>query len=238
MPEINIANESGRDAVVSLESVSVPTRVRWVDSQHRQATSFRLLKSTVEQDIDALAEQVGGLENVGPALIDGDPEVNLEIVGSKLLNTSRAFVDRRRKLVHRVTQWEIVRNVDGSERERRVREQAPQNISGEIPLKWSGIMIDREQAIRKFVFASKLQLTHINGLTYDFLFGMAEELEAKSSLMLLGAGQRNNQPLILRRGSLPYRGFLEGRTDGDKYCLILHLSNLELKKPEPEVNQE
>jgi hypothetical protein len=76
-----------------------------------------------------------------------------------------------------------------------------------------------------------VQLHHINGLTYDFLFGMAKELEAKNALMLLGAGPKSNQPLILRRGSTPYRGFLEGRTQGDKYCLILHFSNLELKAP-------
>jgi hypothetical protein len=50
--------------------------------------------------------------------------------------------------------------------------------------------------------------------------------------MLLGAGPKSNQPLILRRGASPYRGFLEGRTDGEKYCLILHLSNLELRAPE------
>ena len=50
--------------------------------------------------------------------------------------------------------------------------------------------------------------------------------------MLLGAGPKGNQPLILRRGSVPYRGFLEGRIEGDKYCLLLHLSNLELKQPE------
>ena len=236
MPEINISNQAGRDAVVSLESVSVPTRVRWVDGQHRQAVSSRLLKSTIENDYGALVEKFGD-EAIGEQLIAGDPEVDMEIVGTRLVNTSRAYVDQNRKLVHRVTQWEIVRNVDGSERDRRPREQAPQNISSEIPLKWSGILVDRAEAVRKFVFASKLQLTHINGLTYDFLFGMAQELEAKNSLMLLGAGPKNNQPLILRRGSLPYRGFLEGRTDGDRYCLILHLSNLELKRPKQDTDE-
>ena len=57
------------------------------------------------------------------------------------------------------------------------------------------------------------------------------------SVMLLGAGPKSNQPLILRRGSTPYRGFLEGRTQGDKYCLILHFSNLELKAPEEAANE-
>ena len=49
--------------------------------------------------------------------------------------------------------------------------------------------------------------------------------------MLLGAGPKSNQPLIFRRGGTPYRGFLEGRTQGDKYCLLLHYSNIELKAP-------
>ena len=60
---------------------------------------------------------------------------------------------------------------------------------------------------------------------------LAKELEQRGSLMLLGAGPKSNQPLILRRGGTPYRGFLEGRTEGEKYCLMLHFSNLELKLP-------
>jgi len=70
---------------------------------------------------------------------------------------------------------------------------------------------------------------HVNGLTYDFLFGMARELEESESLLLLGAGPKGNQPLVLTRGGQQFRGFLEGRTQGDRYCLILHLSNMELK---------
>ena len=77
-----------------------------------------------------------------------------------------------------------------------------------------------------------MQLTHINGLTYDFLYAMAKDLEDRDAMMLLGAGPKSNQPLILRRGSVPYRGFLEGRTRGDRYVLLLHLSNMEMKKPE------
>ena len=59
--------------------------------------------------------------------------------------------------------------------------------------------------------------------------------------MLLGGGPKANEPLVLRRGSVPYRGFLEGRIEGDKYCLILHLSNIELKSARDETaddNQE
>jgi hypothetical protein len=50
-------------------------------------------------------------------------------------------------------------------------------------------------------------------------------------LLLLGGGAKGNEPLTFRRGGLSYRGFLEGRVDGPRYALILHLSNQELKQP-------
>ena len=80
------------------------------------------------------------------------------------------------------------------------------------PLRWSGVFIKKEEACRKFVFSGKVQLHHINGLTYDFLYGMAKELGEANSLMVLGAGPKSG-PLILRRGGTPYRGFLEGRIE-------------------------
>ena len=58
---------------------------------------------------------------------------------------------------------------------------------------------------------------------------MLLDLYLRGDLMLVGAGPKGNQPLVLTRGGQQYRGFLEGRTQGDKYCLILHLSNMELK---------
>lgn len=231
MGTINLCNSAGRDAVVSTDSVGSRLVVRWLDDQGRQAQAARILKSTVDDDLDALLEQVGDLGQVSAALIDGDPEVNIEIVGSLLKDTSRVYIDSNRNMVHKVQQFEIIRNPDGSERERRPRVVQPANVTDDMPLKWSGVLIKKDEACRKFVFSTKMQIHHINGLTYDFLYSMAKELEEKESLMLLGAGPKSNQPLILRRGSTPHRGFLEGRTKGDKYCLILHLSNLELKSP-------
>jgi hypothetical protein len=224
---------------VKLQSLSSPLRVRWLDGEGRQVNSARMVKSSVSDDLDALVEKHGDLRGVGVALRDGDPEINAEIAGRLLQETSRIYIDRSRKIVHRVQEWDVIRNPDGTERERRTHAIPDANVgSGAAPLKWSGIMIPKAEAIRKFVFVQKMQLAHINGLTYDFLFGMAKELEAKNSLLLLGAGPKSNQPLILRRNSMPYRGFLEGRTRGDTYRLVLHLSNLELKAPEiPEASE-
>ena len=233
MGEINLSNSAGRDAIVSTESVSLSKQTRWLDRQSRQASSARVIKSTVEHDIDALLEQHDGLDSLAEALVLGDPEIDLENTGRFLSETSRVYVDKKRAIVRNVRFMEIVMNADGSVREERARKMAETNMAGETPLMWSGVYIPKEKAIRKFVFSGKAQLHHVNGLTFDFLFAMAKELEERGSLMLLGAGAKSNQPLILRRGGTPYRGFLEGRTEGEKYCLLLHFSNLELKIPTP-----
>ena len=214
------------------ESVRTPVLVRWVDGQGRQANSTRVLKSTIDRDYEALLQQVGSPAEVANALVAGDPEIDPETVGTFLRDTSRVFINSDRKIVYGVTQIEIVRNPDGTEKARRPKKSAMPNVNAEQPLMWSGKLLPKRDVFNKFVFVSKLQVVHINGLTYDFLMDIARHLEEKKSLLLVGAGPKANQPLILRHGSLPYRAFLEGRTRGDEYCLLMHLSNIELKAPE------
>jgi len=232
MPDVSLTNSQGRDAQVVAESVRIPVRIRWVDDQNRQASSARLLKGTIDRDFEALLEQAGSPDKVGDALISGDPELDIESAGSFLRDTSRVYYNSDRKTVFSVTQMEIVRNPDGTEKTRRPKKQPSPNVGAEQPLLWSGKFLPKKDVYNKFVMVAKLQLHHINGLTYDFLYGIAKDLEKKDSLLLMGGGPKANQPIVLRRGSVPYRGFLEGRTKGDEYCLLLHLSNMELKAPE------
>lgn len=232
MPEFSITNSAGRDAMIQSSSVQEPLRVRWLDEQGRPASSTRLIKATLQHELEALLKQFETLPQVGQQLIESDPEIDFESVGGYLQSAARVLIDPAGNLVHKSQAFEIIRNPDGSQRERRPKALVVPNISPETPLRWSGKIIKKQAAIRKFVFSSKLQLTHVNGLTYDFLYAMAQELEQQDGLLILGAGPKSNQPLILRRGSTPYRGFLEGRTSGDRYLLLLHLSNLELKAPE------
>ena len=42
-------------------------------------------------------------------------------------------------------------------------------------------------------------------------------------------GPKGVGPLVMANGGTSYRAFLEGRVDGDRYALILRLTNLELK---------
>jgi len=232
MPEINLSNADGRDALVTFEVPHESSNVRWLDLLGRQAAHVRVLKSTLDHDFEALVEKAGNVRKLTRQLLDEDPEVDMEVVGTVLQEVSRVYVGDDRQIRHQATAWEVVHNTDGSIRERRPKERLPQNIRTDTPLCWSGMFIPRSEAYQKFVFSDQLQLVHINGLTYDFLYGMAKELEVRDSMMLLGAGQKSNQPLVLRRGGSQHRGFLEGRTRGDRYRLVLHLSKLELKAPE------
>ncbi len=233
MGTINLSNSKGRDAVVGAQSVLKPVKVRWLDGKGRQAQSGRVIKGVQSRDLAALEAQAKGRENISKTLVEGDPEVDLELYGSMLKNTSRVFIDPDGKIVHKVTQFEVIKNPDGTERERRPRKIAQPNTDVELPLKWTGKLMKKSEAYNKFVFAVKRQIVHVNGLTYDFLFNMAKDLEQTQSLMLVGAGPKGNMPLVLTRGGQQYRGFLEGRTQGDRYCLILHLSNMELKAAPP-----
>jgi len=75
------------------------------------------------------------------------------------------------------------------------------------------------------------ELVHVNGLTFDFLYAMAKELDKRQAFMLIRGGEKGDKPIVMNRGGKAYNAFLEGRVKGDAYCLILHLSNLELKRP-------
>jgi hypothetical protein len=220
------------------ESVRIPVRIRWLDAEDRQASSARILKGTIDRDYAALLSQHGTPDKVAEALIAGDPEIDLETSGTFLRETSRVYVNSDRQTVYGVSQLEIVRNPDGTEKLRRPKKLSVANVTAEQPLLWSGKLLPKREVFNKFVMVQKLQLMHINGLTYDFLLEISRELESADSLLVVGAGPKANQPLVLRRGALPYRGFLEGRTRGDDYCLLLHLSNMELKAPEAQTGTE
>jgi hypothetical protein len=229
MATINLSNSKGRDAVVGSQSVLQALKVRWLDEKGRQVQSAKLMKADLAHDLAALEAKAGGRDKIAQHLIEGDPEIDVESFGAILKETSRVFVNPDGQIVRKVKQFEVIKNPDGTERERRPHRTAQPNTATETPLKWSGKLMKKKDVYNKFVFAKKRQIMHVNGLTYDFLFGMARELEQSQSLLLLGSGPKGVQPLVLTRGGQQYRGFLEGRTAGEQYCLILHLSNMELK---------
>ena len=230
MRTINIANEKKRDATVSFETKKRESAIQYVLPDGSVPINVRILKSTVEQDLPALLEKCGSLENVAEEIMNNDSEIDFEKVGVLLESVRKLFVTKKNSILYSVDLYEIVKNPDGSEKGRHLYTKGRANIKAETPVLWSGKFFPKSEAVRMFVFSRKYQIRHVNGLTYDFLYDMARQLHEKKSLMLIGSGKKGIHPLIFHDGGVPYRGFLEGRIRDDAYCLILHLTNLELKE--------
>src|SRR5215471_13535864 len=110
MGQINICNSAGRDALVTAENLAAGLKVRWLDDHGRQATSARILKAPLERDVGSLQSQFGDLRGVANALIDRDPELDLEQTGRFLRETTRVYIGPDRNVVHRAEFWEVIRN--------------------------------------------------------------------------------------------------------------------------------
>jgi hypothetical protein len=168
---------------------------------------------------------------VGDAIAAADPEIDIETTGRFIGGTHKMYLTAEGETAYRVQLVQVVRNPDGSEKERReAAVKAAANINTSIPLRWSGREIPKMDALRKFIFGRNYQLRHTSGLSYDFLYDMAKQLHERKTLMLVGAGKRGSEPIVLSLGGTPYRGFLEGRVCDKKYALILHLTNMELRR--------
>lgn len=224
---IHLSNDRRRDAQVAFDARAVASTLRRVLPSGEEPVSVRLVKTTGAIERSLRENYDAG--QLAEALVAGDPDVDLETTGRKLSRTSRIFVDRNYEIVYHVNLEQVIFNPDGTERERRALEKVPGNLNRPIPLRWTGRMFPRGEALRRFVFSRSYQLRHVNGATFDFLFDMAARLDRADAMVLLGAGPKGSDPLLMSRGRQPYRGFLEGRVAGEKYCLILHLSDIELK---------
>src|SRR5258706_534572 len=176
------------------------------------------------------------------ALIKADPELALDRAGFVLdpESLSTAYIDPAddaRVPVANFTQVDIVRDATGQEKERRPHLARKANIADIYPVK-IGKRMPLRQALTQFVFKQTCQILHEDGVTMDFLYGIAKELHEKQEVALLGAGAKGNQPLVIRDKGNPYRAFLYGEIGEDKmsdqYKLLLLLSDQELKRPATE----
>ena len=228
MRKINLSNDSKRDAEVAFgTSFHRPSPV-YKTADGKRGQSERRVKATMGTTDAALLAQYG--EGLADALIANDPEVDMERFGLKVEGVKKVYITPDQKVAYGVTLNEHVYLPDGTEKEVRPEQNTTANIATDgIPIRWTGKLIPRDKAMRMFMFKKSYQVQHVNGLTYDFLFDMAKKLAEADSMMLVGGGQKGVEPLVMANGGTPYRAFLEGRVDGDKYALILRLTNLELK---------
>jgi hypothetical protein len=230
MRRLHLMNPKERNARVAMASLRAQPAYKL--GQPDKEVSFRRYLAAGEGRLHSdMAAKHG--EDYSQALIDADPEIDMESVGRRLTRTDSVFLSAKGEVLYAPPRFvEVLLAPDGSEKERREPEDVPSNTDDELPVRWSGKKIEKAQAVRDFVFSRTIQLRHIDGLTYDFMYAMAKELHDEGVLVLLGAGAKGKSPLVMQTNGKPYRGFLEGRVDGKRYALLLHLSNMEMKRPE------
>ncbi|MBN2498817.1 MAG: hypothetical protein JXR96_29770 [Deltaproteobacteria bacterium] len=229
MQNLHIMNAKNRDARITISSLRPEPGYR-LGLPDKEVRFRRYLAAGERHGHEALAERLEA--DYGQALVDGDPEIDLELVGRRIDHTDKVYLSASGEILYAPPKVvELILAPDGSEKERREPVDVASNVNEEVPVRWTGKKIPKAEAIRKFVFSRTVQLGHVDGLTFDYLFAMAEELAKEDVLMLLGAGKGGKDPLIFQANGSPYRGFLEGRVDGKRYMLLLHLSHMELKRP-------
>ena len=228
---IRICDGRGRDARIRMAPAqrSARSRVQMTDGRHVEAARF--IKTPLPRTYDALRARCGDDVELAELLLEEDPEIDLEAAGRRSGPTDRVLLDPDGQVLYATSEIEVVRDRHGVEMERRLPADTPANVDGDLPLVWTGRMLARAEAARRFAFSRNYQLRHADGLTYDFLFALAAELDQAGAVVLVGAGPQGRDPIILERNGLPYRGFVEGRVQGDRYLLVLHLSHLELATP-------
>jgi hypothetical protein len=226
---LHIVNSARRDARIAMETTK--PRARPALGVPGRTVEFRRYLAATERGLDESLTSVFG-DQYGQALVDGDPEVDMEVIGRAIVRTETVYLSATGEVLHASPQvMEVLLDPDGSERERRVPEDVPANVNDELPVRWTGRQLSKDEVVHRFAFTRTMQLRHVDGLTYDFLFAMARELAEAESMMIVGGGPRGRDPLVFMENGSPYRGFLEGRVDGERYQLLLHLSNMELKLP-------
>lgn len=226
---IYLTNSKGRDATVGVSSVKSPAAPKL--GVPGGAVIFRRYVAAVEAGTDASMKARFG-DDYAQELVDGDPEVDVERIGTFIDQTQAVYVDGTGQVMYAEPHFiELILNADGTEKERRALVDVASNINSEMPVRWTGRKVPIKDAVRRFCFRRSLQLQHVDGLTFDYLYQMAKELEVSQSLMLLGTGEKGAGPLVFQANGRPFRGFLSGRTKDKSYKLTLHLSDMELKKP-------
>lgn len=231
---ISIMDAKKRDAQIEVEGPKRRAAHTWVGPGGASVTHQRLVKGTEKTTYGALVEQLGSPEALGKALIDGDPEIDLGQVGRRLGYTSRVYLGPKGNVLYVARILKVVYAPDGEEQSREDFVDVEATVGEDLPpLPHTGRLMPIETVLRRFALVRKLQLRHVNGLTFDFLYDIAKALEESGKLMFVGAGGKGATPLIFQTNGTPFRGFLEGRVEGEAYKLVLHLSNLEIKGPPP-----
>jgi len=227
---IHIANHKGRESNVSFSTLK-HTNNSCYSYKSDPVSNARLRSGSVDTSYDKILSKHGS--ELVKKILTENVDVDIESFGKLINDSSSIYLDEKGEFLYSPPQikenilspqGDILKTVDPVETHANVRDDTP-------PLVWTKTFVDREEAIRKYIFRRSLQLFHNDGLTYDFLYEMAKELNDRKQMVLLGPGENEKSPLILQNNGSPYRGFLDGYISDKGYKLFIRLSNQEIRLP-------
>lgn len=228
--KIHISNASNRDATVI--AVSIPSIDKTLPAKDGKEVFFKRYVAAGEKRLNDDLVKSFNKNDYSQELIEGDPEIDFEMVGRTISGTSTLLLDSEQNPIYCAPEiYEITFGPNGSEIDRKIPVDIAPNVNEDIPIKWTGRLIPKNEFFRKFSIKRTVQIQHVDGVTFDYLHSVAKELHEKSAVMLLAGGADGKGPLVMATNGTPYRGFLEGRVQDQTFLLLLHLSNMELKKP-------
>jgi hypothetical protein len=228
LKEIYIANEKNRDANVKFVSL-IKEADPLYNFKNKPVKSRKILINSNETSDESLKNKYK--DKIADKILKEDIDVDIEYAGKFIGDLDRIFLNAKSEILYSPPKIkDVFYNTKGEEIKKEDPKELMTNIKNDSPpIKWTGKFFKREDVLKKFVITKSIQLKHVDGLTYEFLYDMAKTLDDKKSLVLLGAGN-GKDPLIFQTNGTPYRGFLDGRINKKQYQLILRLSNMELKK--------
>ncbi len=226
---VAVTDDQHRDAQVQMEGPKHRVERSFVGPDGLAVRPTRLIKATEGHDLAALRRRFPEPEDLAHALVSGDPEIDLEQVGRRVGTGNQVWIKGNGGVLYSARVLEVVTDPEGEELSREDFVDVEATVDEETPIPWTGRLLPVDAVVKRFAFRRKVQLRHINGLTFDFLRSMAATLHGQQKVLFLGSGPKGADPLIFQRNGSPFRGFLEGRIQGDAFLLVLHLSDLELK---------
>lgn len=229
---IKIEDSKKRDAEITFKSINSGNSINLALETGEKPITKKVLKSSKDHSLESLIGKESPSQEeynkFSERLLEKDTEIDFELFGMFINKTDRIYTNKNNEPVFNIKVVQKINDPNGN----LIKEQKPiylqSNINEENIVKWTGKFIPKVKLYNKVILSSKYQIKHVNGLTFDFLFNIAKLLHEKESFMIMGGG-KGDEPLVFNDGGKPYRSFLEGRIKDKSYCLILHLSNQELK---------
>jgi hypothetical protein len=235
---IRLADHLGREATVWMSPCKDKTFHRFCTESGEAATATHRMKATALTHPEALSIRYTDPIDLARTLIAQDPEVDIERTGRLITHSERVWVDGDGEVLYCPRIEEVRRDATGQAVERRLRRVRPSNLVPSAPAVWSGLLLSRNDVVSRYELARSYQLFHGNTLEFDFLWGLADWLDRRGQMALLGRGRHGRDPLIMYRGAKPCLGFLDGRIHGEAMRIVLYLARGELDRSRKDEHDE